>query len=410
SVMDFYKEEPYMIRRSRGYAPLPVMMSEPLKGHVLAVGGELKNTFCIAKDSLLYQSPYVGDMEDIRTVNALRESITRMEELLEAEPSLVVCDLHPRYNTTVVAEEQDLPLLKIQHHFAHVLSCMAENDVASGEKVIGVSFDGTGYGTDDTIWGGEFLISDYSGFTRAASIMPFAHVGGDIASKEGFRIAASMIKSLYGPEDEAVIEKLDLCSNTIFKIIKNMAVANINTVTSTSCGRLFDAVSAILNIKKASTFEGEASTSLQFAADAFAEGYPSLPKYEELMGDGFDLSQFLKLKKAEDGRFLMATDELVKHMVDETLNGKPQDLLAYGFHYILAKQICGTVRTISKESGISSCALTGGCFQNSLLLKLCDDELTAGGMKVYRHSLTPPNDGGLALGQAIYGMYALSNN
>ena len=409
SVMDFYKEEPYMIRRSRGYAPLPVMMSEPLKGHVLAVGGELKNTFCIAKDSLLYQSPYVGDMEDIRTVNALRESISRMEELLEAEPSLIVCDLHPRYNTTVVAEEQDLPLLKIQHHFAHVLSCMAENDVASGEKVIGVSFDGTGYGTDGTIWGGEFLISDYSGFTRAASIMPFAHVGGDIASKEGFRIAASMIKSLYGPEDESVIEKLDLCSNTIFKIIKNMAVANINTVTSTSCGRLFDAVSAILNIKKASTFEGEASTSLQFAADAFAESYPSLPQYEALMGEGFDLSQFLKLKKAEDGRLLMATDELVKHMVEETLNGKPQDLLAYGFHYILAKQICGTVRTISKESGITSCALTGGCFQNSLLLKLCDDELTAGGMKVYRHSLTPPNDGGLALGQAIYGMYALSN-
>ena len=263
SVMDFYKEAPYMIRRSRGYAPLPVMMNAGWKGHVLAIGGELKNTFCIAKDDLLYQSPYVGDMADIRTVNALRESVKRMEELLEAEPELVICDLHPKYNTTVVAEEQGLPVVKIQHHYAHVLSCMAENDVPEGEKVVGVSFDGTGYGTDETIWGGEFLLSDYSGFDRVGSITPFLHVGGDIASKEGFRIAASMIRSLYGPDGESVAAKLNLCSETIYKIIKNMAISNINSIPSTSSGRLFDAVSAILDIKKVSTFEGEASTSLQ---------------------------------------------------------------------------------------------------------------------------------------------------
>lgn len=447
SVMDFYKEEPYMIRRSRGYAPLPVMTSNDWKGHVLAVGGELKNTFCIAKDTLLYQSPYVGDMEDIRTVNALRESIVRMEELLEAEPTLVVCDLHPRYNTTVVAEEQDLPLMQVQHHFAHVLSCMAENDVPENEKVIGVSFDGTGYGTDETIWGGEFLISGYDGFTRAGSIMPFLHVGGDIASKEGFRIAASMIRRLYAPNDEEVITKLSLCSETIYKIIKNMAAAGINAITSTSSGRLFDAVSAILNIKKVSTFEGEASTSLQFAADAFVEEYCSancaedavcnakrsdlsaLPKYEEIAGEEFDLSVFLKMKEADDGRLLIATDELVKYIVDEVLKGagdakensasnktdgasiKDVDapMLAYAFHYLLAKQICEAVRLISKETGINACALTGGVFQNSLLLKLCDDELTKSGLKVYRHSLTPPNDGGLALGQAAAGMYALNH-
>ena len=416
SVMDFYKEAPYMIRRSRGYAPLPVMMNNGWKGCVLAIGGELKNTFCIAKDDLLYQSPYVGDMADIRTVNALRESVRRMEELLEAQPELVVCDLHPRYNTTVVAEEQNLPVVKIQHHFAHVLSCMAENDVPEEERVIGVSFDGTGYGTDETIWGGELLISGYDGFTRAGSIMPFEHVGGDIASKEGFRIAASMIRTLYGPDAEEIVEKLDLCSLTLFKIIKNMAVAGLNTIPSTSCGRLFDAVSAILNIKKASTFEGEASTSLQFAADAFAdrnlhgqeEGKRLLPEYESFVPEGFDLSCFLQMKTGEDGRLLLATDQLVKYMIEEMLRGADTELLAYGFHYILAKQICAAVRRISADSGITSCALTGGCFQNSLLLKLCDDELTESGIKVYRHFLTPPNDGGLALGQAAYGMYALN--
>ena len=413
SVMDFYRREPYMIRRSRGYAPLPVMMRSGFQGHVLGVGGELKNTFCIGKDDLLYQSPYVGDMEDIRTVNALRESITRMEELLEAKPSLVVCDLHPRYNTAIVAEEQGLPVLRVQHHFAHVLSCMAENDVPAGEKVIGVSFDGTGYGTDETIWGGEILVSGYDGFTRAASITPFLHVGGDLASKEGFRIAASMIKSLYGPHDEEMIEKLGLCSPGIYKIIKNMAIAGINTIPSTSCGRLFDAASAILNIKKTSTFEGEASTSLQFAADGFletcADSASALPDYAALSGSGFSWQDFLKRKRAEDGRYLLATDRLIRHLVEETLSGKDAALLAYGFHAILARQICEAVRTIAEESGVRACALTGGCFQNTLLLRLCEEELLGDGMIVYRHSLTPPNDGGLALGQAAYGLYALSN-
>ena len=412
SVMDFYKQEPYMIRRSRGYAPLAVMMSAGWKGHVLAVGGELKNTFCIAKDDLLYQSPYVGDMEDIRTVNALRESIVRMEELLEAEPTLVVCDLHPKYNTTVVAEEQNLPVRKIQHHFAHVLSCMAENDVPENEKVIGVSFDGTGYGTDDTIWGGEFLLCDYGSFSREGSIQPFQHVGGDIASKEGFRIAASMIRNIFGPRDEETIEKLDLCSKTIYKIIKNMAVAGLNTITSTSCGRLFDAVSAILDIKKVSTFEGEASTSLQFAAEEFLENFANmrgLPKYEEIAGDGFALADFLKMKTGEDERLLIATDKVVQYITEQKLSGKDSNELAYAFHYLLAKQICEAVRKISEQTGVRSCALTGGCFQNSLLLKLCDDELTESGFKVYRHSLTPPNDGGLALGQAAFGMYALNH-
>lgn len=152
TVMDFYKNEPYMIRRSRGYAPLPFMMSTDWKGKVLAVGGELKNTFCIGVDSRFYPSPYVGDLEDLRTVKALQETIQRFQTLLEVHPQVVVCDLHPKYNSTVVAEELGYPIVKVQHHYAHILSCMVENDCQ--EPVIGVAFDGTGYGTDGTIWGG----------------------------------------------------------------------------------------------------------------------------------------------------------------------------------------------------------------------------------------------------------------
>ena len=191
TVMDFYKNEPYMIRRSRGYAPLPFMTSTDWKGQVLAVGGELKNTFCIGVDSRFYPSPYVGDLEDLRTVKALQETIHRFQTLLEVEPQVVVCDLHPKYNSTVVAENLGFPMLQVQHHYAHVLSCMTENDCQ--EPVIGVSFDGTGYGTDGTIWGGEILLADYQNFIRFGSITPFLQIGGDASAKEGWRIAVSMI-------------------------------------------------------------------------------------------------------------------------------------------------------------------------------------------------------------------------
>ena len=269
SVMDYYKDEPYMIRRSRGYAPLPVMVSAPWKGQVLAVGGELKNSFCIGVDGRFYLSPYVGDLEDLRTVNALRETIGRLETLLEVEPPVVVSDMHPRYNSTMIAEESGLPVIKVQHHYAHILSCMAENDCQ--EPVIGVSFDGTGYGMDGTIWGGEILLADYKAFQRFGCITPFLQIGGDASSREGWRIAVSM---LYGQmKDRAaamtMIEKLNLCSAQDAKVQMAMADRKINAVMSTSAGRLFDGVSAILGIRKDSTFEGEASMALEFAAEAY---------------------------------------------------------------------------------------------------------------------------------------------
>ena len=194
SVMDFYRDRPYMIRRSRGYAPLPVMVNQGFRGQVLALGGELKNTFCVGINDLFYPSPYVGDLADVRTVAALEETVGRLETLLEAEPALAVCDLHPGYNSTAAAENTGLPLVKVQHHYAHVLSCMAENDCF--DRVIGLSFDGTGYGTDGTVWGGEILLSDLHGFDRAGSIQPFTLVGGDLAARQGWRVAVSMLSDV----------------------------------------------------------------------------------------------------------------------------------------------------------------------------------------------------------------------
>ena len=271
TVMDFYKNEPYMIRRSRGYAPLPFMTSTDWKGQVLAVGGELKNTFCIGVDSRFYPSPYVGDLEDMRTVKALQETIQRFQTLLEVKPQVVVCDLHPKYNSTVVAKELGYPMIQVQHHYAHILSCMTENDCQ--EPVIGVAFDGTGYGTDSTIWGGEILLADYEDFTRFGSITPFLQIGGDTSAKEGWRIAVSMIYGYMKDREQAreIIEKLGLCSEQECKVQFTMADRKINAVISTSVGRLFDAVSAILGIRRQSSFEGEASMALEFAAEAYEQ-------------------------------------------------------------------------------------------------------------------------------------------
>ena len=413
SVMDFYKGEPYMIRRSRGYAPLPFMVSTPWKGQVIAAGGELKNTFCIGVDNRFYPSPYVGDLEDLRTEKALKETIGRLETLLEVQPEVVVCDLHPKYNSTVVAQELGLPVLKVQHHYAHILSCMAENDCE--EKVIGVSFDGTGYGTDGTIWGGEILIADHQGFTRLGRFQPFVQVGGDVSAKEGWRIAVSLIWQNTGDLEKTLdtVQKLGLCTEQEAKVLVTMAQRKLNAVTSTSAGRLFDGVSAILGIRRASTFEGEASTALEFAAEAW--------RAQEIQKKNVDirvksLKMWMTEKKdipenpgtsassTEERKFVLNTGDIVAHLVQEKLAGEDSGKLAYEFHRALAEQILAACEAAEQETGIKKVALSGGVFQNRLLLELVDDGLAERGFEVLKHSLIPPNDGGIALGQAAYGM------
>ena len=428
SVMDFYRDKPYMIRRSRGYAPLPYLLSLPLKGSVLAVGGELKNTFCIGTGSLFYPSSYIGDLADLRSVKALQETIGRMETLLEVRPQAVACDLHPKYNSTAVAEETGLPVIRIQHHYAHIVSCMAENDWSN--PVIGVSFDGTGYGTDETIWGGEIMTADLSGFDRKASIRPFLQLGGDASSREGWRIAASMIYAVTGQRDRTIelLRQLDLCDEKTARFQIMMADKGINSILSTSAGRLFDGVSALLGIRKSSTFEGEAATALQFRAEAYAASAGQESSAASSGQESSAASSGKKLSAASGGqefeifedfgedlplldltgeRIVLNTDGLWKVLLEARLAGENPDKLAFYFHRTLARQICAACFRVSEDTGLRTAALSGGVFQNRLLLDLVQSELEEAGFKVLIHSLLPPNDGGIALGQAVAAMYRL---
>ena len=410
TVMDYYDGAPYMIRRSRGYAPLPVMAREELRGEVLGIGGELKNTFCIGKNQLFYPSPYIGDMEDVRTVRALKESVRRMQDLLEARPSIIACDLHPGYNTTSVArqlgEELQVPVIQIQHHYAHILSCMAENDYA--QTVIGVSFDGTGYGTDGTIWGGELLLADYRGFTRMGSIEPFLHVGGDAASREGWRIAVSMIRSIYGSEKGMeLVGALGLCDEKTARVQFAMAERGLNTIRSTSAGRLFDAVSAVLGIRKESTYEGEASVFLEFAAEEY-EGKPDNSIHNSADGDTQgDILINDRNIDLDTHFFLLKTSAVFKDIVEGAIAGEDAGRLAYQFHRQLAEAITAGCVRIRNMTKVNTAALSGGVYQNQLLLRLTEHLLKNAGFEVLTHHLIPPNDGGICLGQAVAAMYHL---
>ena len=396
SVMEYFRGAPYMIRRSRGYAPLPVPVTGDFRGSVLGIGGELKNTFCAGRHDLFYLSPYIGDMADLRTVRALRESVDRLNSLLEIKPEVVVCDPHPMYNSSRTAEELGLPVLKVQHHYAHILSCMAENDYT--QEVIGVSFDGTGFGTDGTIWGGEFLLCDLDGFRRIGHVRSFIQAGGDASAREGWRIAAAMIRRLFGSRAPEILATLSLCSEPERKALDFTLDRKINCVESTSAGRLFDAVSAILGICRTSSFEGEAAMSLQHTAERFTPDPGTIAPLHE----AFPIW--------EKDEFLIPTEHLVKKAVQSALDRWSPEKSAYLFHADLAEMIGAGCCSARERTGCSVCALSGGVFQNTLLLEMCLNKLEKNGFRVLRHSFVPPNDGGIALGQALYGMNWLKRN
>ncbi len=400
SVADCLDGDLYMVRRSRGYAPLPVFLENDFKGQVLGIGGELKNSFCLASNQLFYVSPYIGDLTDLRTVQALRESLERMERLLEIQPAMAACDLHPLYHSAEVAESLGIPVLKVQHHYAHILSCMAENN--ENGPVIGVAFDGTGYGTDGTVWGGEFLMADYNGFQRIGSICPFLQTGGDRASREGWRIAVSMLYEILNDPDVVTqsCEELGIADAGEVKAQIFMADHQVNCILSTSGGRLFDAVSALLGIRRQSSFEGEASMYLQFAAERYLrqQGSAAAGSFPEWQPE-----------RGRDGRFLLPTRELFRSLWNRRIEGVPTEQLAYEYHRQLAGQILTGCEEAGRQTGIRKVALSGGVFQNTLLLKLMSQLLEQAGFHVLRHAAIPPNDGGIALGQAVAAMQALRN-
>ncbi len=398
SVMALYKGEPYMIRRSRGYVPLPVTIArfahQEDRIQILAAGADLKNSFCLAADQHFYLSPYIGDMAGRKAADVWREDVRQMEELLKIRPSYIVCDLHPQYYTAALAKEQGVDVIYVQHHFAHILSCMAENGFP--ERVIGAAFDGTGYGDDGTVWGGEILEVSRDSYVRLGSILPFWQTGGDLAAKEGWRVAVALIIGLWGTGAQRIVEELGLCDEKTRQIIQRQQERKVNTVKSTSAGRLFDAVSAILGICRCSTYEGEAAVKLEAAAEQYLEEYPG----PEICG------AVVTESRREDFVYL-ATDRLVEYMVKQKLKGELSGKLAYVFHVMLARQIVEGVRQASVRTGITCCALSGGVFQNKLLLTLCEDGLVKAGFRVLVHKRVPANDGGIALGQAAAAMEML---
>ena len=282
--------------------------------------------------------------------------------------------------------------------------------------MIGVSFDGTGYGTDGTIWGGEILLSDLDGFTRVGSVMPFLQVGGDASSKEGWRIAVSLIYGMTGDRKKAaeITEKLELCTKQEANVQFTMADRKINAVISTSAGRLFDGVSAMLGIRRKSTFEGEASMALEFAAEEYRE--TMLEKSKQQIQENENLSETEEIKRMDDklisagDRLLLNTESLIKEILNRQLNGEDPGKLAYFFHRELACQITAACVKIRELSGCNKAALSGGVFQNRLLLELTDHMLLEQGFEVLKHQLLPPNDGGIALGQAVYAMAYLEKS
>ena len=389
SVMEFVGEIPQMVRRSRGFSPLPIYFepkneatfqvdfiskkefSGRLKS-ILAIGGELKNTFCLAKNNLLYASPYIGDLGNLQSSDILKKSIERMSELLEITPEIVICDKHPRYQSVKIAEEiakkLEIPLIKIQHHYAHILSNLAENNF--NDEVIGVAFDGTGYGDDGTIWGGEFFICDTKNYKRVGHISKFMQAGRDKSARECWRSAISMMK------DVEVAKKLNLVDEKSIIGQKFLLENEINCVESTSCGRLFDAISAILGICKVSTYEGESAMKLQ----SFAENF---------VGE-------VEVKN------IFSTAELFEKILEKILNGAEKKYLARYFHEGLSEIIAETCEKIKNRHKIKTVALSGGVFQNSLLTSITVKKLNLRGFKILLNKMIPPNDGGLCIGQAAF--------
>jgi hydrogenase maturation protein HypF len=357
SVVRVTRGRESVLRRARGYAPLPVRAARELPP-VLAVGAHLKNAVAIAVGRQVFLSQHVGDLDTLESRAAFERAIADLCRLYRFQPEMVACDLHPDYASTRWALASGLPLVKVQHHHAHVAACAAENDVAA--PYLGVAWDGTGYGLDGAIWGGEFFYVEGGRFERIAHLRPFRLPGGEAAIREGWRAAASLLFETAGPD--AVPDPR----------IRRMLERGLNAPLTTSVGRLFDAVSSIAGIAQQSRFEGQAAMLLERAIDGLdtAECYP-LPD-----GDWAPLIDALRLDVAA---------------------GVPRSLIAARFHNALASWILA----VAQRSGLRQIVLSGGVFQNSYLAERAAALLEGRGCRVYTHQRVPPNDGGIALGQAL---------
>jgi hydrogenase maturation protein HypF len=352
--------------------------------NVLAVGAELKGVVCLTKGRRAFLSQHIGDLQNAPTLLSLEGTVHHLEQVLKIAPEVVAHDLHPDYLSTGYALAlPDLPKIGVQHHHAHLASCLAENGLEG--EAIGVIFDGTGLGTDGTVWGGEFLVGDYTGFRRLGHLTPLPLPGGDAAVKEPYRMALSYLYRSFGPElfDLGLPVTAEVPAEQRPLFLK-MLEGKLNAPLTSSCGRLFDAVAALLGLRARVSYEGQAAIELEALAESVKdEG--SYPFRLELV----------------DGRQLCDFSPMIRAVVGELAAGTAAGIIARRFHTTLAAAATEVCRLISHDTGLKRVALSGGVFQNKLFAETLSDLLAAAGFQVYTQRLAPPNDGGIALGQAI---------
>lgn len=370
-----------ILRRSRGYAPRPIALSEPFVSPVLACGGHLKNTFCLGQNRHAFLSHHIGDLENYETLESFTSGIEHFKNLFTIEPRVVAHDLHPDYLSTKYALGLDgVTKIGVQHHHAHIASCMAEHGLAG--PVIGVAFDGLGYGDAGTIWGGEFLVAMLSGYQRRAHFRYVPMAGGNRAVREPWRMALSYLRDAFGTDPRSLqLPGWENISARKIELVVTMMARGLNTVQTSSCGRLFDAVAAILSLRHEANYEGQAAVELEAsAADNIVERY------------GFDIGA---TNPAEiDMR--PAIDQIVREIGMKV----PAGVIAAKFHNTVMAVIVQVCQRLRHSDALTRVCLSGGSFQNGYLLERVIPALRERGFAVYINRRVPPNDGGIALGQA----------
>jgi hydrogenase maturation protein HypF len=375
---------PVLIRRSRGYVPEPIRVSGGFPRPVLACGAELKNTFCLAKGRHAFVSHHIGDLENAETLQSFTEGIEHFSRLFDIAPQAVAYDLHPEYLSTKYALDLDgVDLIGVQHHHAHIASCLADNgiDGSAAGPVIGVAFDGTGYGTDGTIWGGEFLIATPADFRRAGHLAPVPMPGGAAAIRQPWRMAAAYLDAT-GLDGAVAGLEVTRRNAARWETIIAMAHRRFNAPLTSSAGRLFDAVAAILDLRDEISYEGQVAIALEQLADQREKG-----AYGATSEPG--------------DPFLMSGTDLFRAATEDLKAGVAREIIAARFHNGLARLIRDGCVLLRERSGLDTVALSGGVFQNQLLLQRTVSGLEKTGFTVLQHSRVPCNDGGISLGQAV---------
>ncbi len=381
---------PQFIRRARGYAPHPIHLTYKSQ-QILGCGAEEKNTFCLTRDNFAFLSQHIGDMENLETMEHFLNTIALYKRLFRIEPEIIAHDLHPEYLATKYAKElaakDSIKLVPVQHHHAHIVSCMADNGLE--EPVIGVSFDGTGYGTDGQIWGGEFLVADYRQFARMARLEYLPLPGGALAIRKPYRTAIGYLTSL-GVDLDQRLPFLKQVDDVELRIIQSQLEKNINSPLTSSCGRLFDAVSALIGVRSVIEYEAQAAIELEMLACEEVSETGSYP-YSVIESDGVSI---IKLQ------------DLFSAIIHDLHSNTPAARIAARFHNTAARMIAELCQIISSKTSLTKVALSGGVFQNRLLLRKAVALLESGGFEVFTHRQAPCNDGGISLGQVVIASFA----